>query len=89
MKNPAPNAVYRINSSGRPAKVEEYDPSAMVIKTLTPDMTLTDEQCSMLDEAAKHPIVYEDDCPELTPEMIEKFKRAARIRDERKKKTAN
>ena len=56
----------------------------MVIKTLTPEMKLTPEQLAMLDEADKYPIVYEEDCPELTPQMIEAFKKAAKARDERK-----
>ena len=78
------NATYLVNSKGHLTKVEEYDPDTMVIRTLTPDMKLTQEQIDMLDEAEKNPIVYEDDCPELTPEMIEAFKKAAAIRDSRK-----
>jgi len=27
-----------------------------------------------LKEAAKHPIVYTDDCPESTPDVLEKYK---------------
>ena len=63
---------------------EEYDPSTMVIQTLTSEMKLTPEQLAMLEEAEKHPIVYEEDCPELTPQMAEAFRKAARVRDERK-----
>ena len=77
------NATYMVNSNGHLAKVEEYDPDTMVLRTLTPDMQLTQEQIDMLDEAEKYPIVYEDDCPELTPEMIEAFRKAAAVRDAR------
>ncbi len=84
MKTTTKNATYRVNSSGRLAMVEEYDPETMVIKTLTPEMSLSQEQISMLQEAGKYPIVYEDDCPELTPEMAEAFRKAAQARDARK-----
>ena len=78
------NATYLVNSEGHIAKVEEYDPSTMVIRTLTPEMELTQEQISMLNKAEEYPIVYEDDCPETTPEMAEAFRKAAKIRDSRK-----
>jgi len=84
MKQLNPNANYSINSAGRLAMTEEYDPSTMVIKTLTPDMKLTPEQLAMLEEMENYPIVYEDDCPELTPQMEEAFRKAARARDKRK-----
>ena len=81
MKRMRPNTAYHVNSEGRLAMVEEYNPSRMVIRTLTPDMRLTRAQTAMLEEAARQPIVYESDCPELTPEMAEAFRRAATIRD--------
>ena len=84
MKHANPNATFLVNSAGRLAMVEEYDPSTMVIKTLTPEMSLTPGQLAMLDEAERRPIVYEEDCPELTPQMAEAFRKAARVRDERK-----
>ena len=64
--------------------VEEYNPSTMVIRTLTPEMRLTEKQIHMLEEADKQPVTYEDDCPELTPAMVEAFRKAARVRDKRK-----
>lgn len=67
MKCANPNATYLVNSAGHLAMVEEYDPSTMAIKTLTSEMRLTPEQLTMLAEAVKYPIVYEEDCPELTP----------------------
>ena len=75
------NKANLINSKGHFAKIEEYDPDTMVIRTLTPDMKLTQEQSDMLNDIEKYPIVYEDDCPELTPEMIEAFRKAAAVRD--------
>ena len=65
MKDRDQNATYIVNSRGHLAKVEEYDPATMVLRTLTPDMKQTPEQIAELEEAEKHPIVYEDDCPEL------------------------
>ena len=84
MKQLNPNAVYRVNSAGHLAMVEEDDPSTMVIKTLTPEMMLSPEQITLLEEAEQYPIVYENDCPEMTPEMVAAFKRAAEVRDRRK-----
>ena len=84
MKQMNRNATYKVNSEGRLAMVEEYNPSTMVIRTLTPEMRLTEEQIRMLEEADKQPVTYEDDCPELTPAMVEAFRKAARVRDERK-----
>ena len=84
MKQLKPNATYHVNSNGHLAMIEEYDPSKMVIRTLAPDMKLTTEQLAMLEEAEKYPIVYEEDCPEMTPQMAEAFREAARARDKRK-----
>ena len=81
MKQMRHNTAYRVNSAGHLAIVEEYDPSRMVIRTLTPGMKLTQGQTAMLENAARQPIVYESDCPELTPEMAEAFKKAAAVRD--------
>jgi hypothetical protein len=76
--------AYSVSSNGHLAKVEEFNSSTMIIKTLSPDMKLTDQQIQMLETADKMPITYEDDCPELTPQMAEAFKRAAITRDARK-----
>ncbi len=86
MKNPNPNLEYRKNSKGRMVIVEKYDPDTMVSFTLTSDMKPTDSQLKMIQEASKKPIVYEDDCPELTPQMIEAFKNAATQRNMKLKK---
>ena len=84
MKNVNPNAAYALNSKGRLVKAETYDQKTMVLRTLTPDMKATPEQIAMLEEASRHPIVYEADCPELTSAMAEAFRKAARFRDARK-----
>lgn len=36
---------------------------------------LTKEELKELKLAAKRPIVYDEDCPEMTPEMLKQFKR--------------
>ena len=84
MKKENKNVSYCVNSEGHLAKLEEYDPSVMVIKTLTPEMRLTEEQIMMLETASEMPITYEDDCPEMTPQKAEAFRRAAKVRDARK-----
>ncbi len=83
MKNHTEAVV--INSGGHHAKVEEFDPATMVLATLTPEMKATPEQVAMLEEASHYDIVYEDDCPELSPSMIEAFRRAAQVRDAQRK----
>ena len=35
---------------------------------------LTLEEMAMLDAAEKRPIVYDEDCPKLTPEQLAQFK---------------
>ena len=72
------------NIDGHSAVAEEFNPSTMVIKTLTSDMKLTPEQLKMLEEVEDYPIVYEDDCPAMTPQMADAFRRAANMRDKRK-----
>lgn len=42
---------------------------------LKPDAELTPEQIKMIEEAAKHPVVYDEDCPETTPEQAKRFHR--------------
>ena len=75
------NATYRVASNGHLAMVEEYDPNRMVIRTLTPEMRLSESQIQMIEEAERLPVTYEDDCPELTPAMAEAFRKAAQARD--------
>lgn len=80
------NEHYAVTTKGRLALVEEYDPARMVLRSLSADAKPTAEQIHMIEEAEKHPIVYEDDCPELTPAMAEAFRKAAQARDAARKK---
>ena len=44
-----------------------------IIKTI--NEKLTDEEIKQLEEAKKKPIVFDEDCPETTPERAIKFRR--------------
>ena len=51
-------------------------------------MELTEEQKKMLDEVEKNPIVFDEDCPELTDEQLAKFKKVSEQRKaDRRKET--
>lgn len=58
-----------------------------MIKTYTidPSQGLTEEQLKEIEEAKKHPIVFDEDCEELSPAMMKAFKSAAIQRNRRKK----
>lgn len=58
-----------------------------MIKTFTiePGQILTEEQLNEIEEAKKHPIVFDEDCEELSPAMMKAFKSAAIQRNRRKK----
>lgn len=45
-----------------------------MIKTFTIEtgQKLTEEQLAEINEAKKYPIVFDDDCPELSPAMMKK-----------------
>ncbi len=47
----------------------------IVRKTLFPGEKPTEEQIIRIKEAAKYPIVYDEDSPETTPEQANKFYR--------------
>ena len=52
----------------------KYDGDNMEnIKTI--NEKLTDEEIKQLEEAKKKPIVFDEDCPETTPERAIKFRR--------------
>lgn len=40
---------------------------------------ITDYEKAMIDAAARQPITYDADCPEMTPEMLSEFKRVSEI----------
>lgn len=58
-----------------------------MIKTYTIEsgQRLTEEQLNEIEEAKKHPVVFDEDCEELSPAMMKAFKSAAIQRNRRKK----
>lgn len=60
---------------------------AIVSYTLKPGTKMTTGQKKEIRQAAKKPIVYDEDCPELTEEQLDEFARlATQQREERKRK---
>jgi hypothetical protein len=53
----------------------------IVTARLSEDAKLTEEQLKELEEAKKYPITYDEDSPELTPEMEKQFKVVAKMRN--------
>lgn len=47
---------------------------------------LTEEGRKRIQEAAKKPICFDEDCPESTPEMLREFQKAAAERNRRDQK---
>ena len=48
----------------------------MIVRSiLTKDMKPTPEQIAEIEAAAKRPIVFDEDCPEMTDEQLRRFKR--------------
>ena len=47
----------------------------IVSYSITKDQKPTPEQIAEIREAAKRPIVYDDDCPEMTEEQLKQFRR--------------
>lgn len=58
-----------------------------MIKTLTIEkgQKLTEEQLKEIEEAKKSPIVFDEDCEELSPAMMKAFKSAVVQRNRKKK----
>lgn len=42
--------------------------------TTTENETVTEEMLQEIEEAKKHPIVFDEDCPELSPAMMKAFR---------------
>ena len=60
----------------------------IVTKNIDLATPLTDAQYTMLEESAKKPIVFDEDCPELTDDELSEFKRISEMkRNERRKTT--
>jgi hypothetical protein len=53
----------------------------IVTAKLSEDAKLTEEQLKELEEAKKYPITYDEDSPELTPEMEKQFKVVVKMRN--------
>ena len=45
---------------------------------------LTEEQLREVEEASKKPVVFDEDCPELSPAMIKAFQSSIANRNRRK-----
>ena len=48
-----------------------------VTYTIEPGQKPTEEMRKEVEEARKHPITFDEDCPELSPAMYKAFKSAA------------
>lgn len=57
----------------------------VVTYELKPGAKPTPEQIAMIEKAAALPITFDEDSPELTPEMAEGFRKAAMNRERKKK----
>lgn len=53
--------------------------------TLEAGQKPTKEELEQIREAAKRPIVFDEDCPELSPAMIKAFKCSVTQRNRRKR----
>ena len=62
----------------------------MMIRTFTikKGQKPTEEQLREVEEAQKHPIEFDEDCPELSPAMHKAFRCAAAQRNRRKADSA-
>ena len=47
----------------------------LISYNLNPEMQMTPEQIRMIEDAAKRPIEFDEDCPETTPEQAKRFYR--------------
>jgi hypothetical protein len=53
--------------------------------TINPGDKPTEEQLKEVEEASKKPIVFDEDCKELSPAMMKAFRSAAANRNRRRK----
>ena len=47
----------------------------MTVYYKLPNTPLTPEQVAEIEEAEKYPIVFDEDCPEMTEEQLKQFRR--------------
>ncbi len=58
----------------------------IIKSTLKPGDKPAPEQIKMIEEAAKRPVEFDEDCPELTDEQIAEFREILRKRAEERKR---
>ena len=78
---------YVYNSRGKLVRLERIDPETTEEFILTPEMKLTEEQKRQLAESESRPILIDEECPESTPEQLERFRKYARERNRRRAET--
>lgn len=62
----------------------------MIKKTIDVNAKPTAKQIKMLQEMESSPVVYDNDCPELTEEELSQFRRISDVRnDNRRKQTVS
>ena len=63
----------------------EWDEACIMTKTLTIELgqKLTESQLAEIEEAKNSPIVFDEDCEELSPAMMKAFKSAVIQRERR------
>ena len=83
MENPLVRYGRKYVYDERGDLIEDFRGKAMF--TLTQDMRPTDEQKEMIKKASSMSVVYDEDCPKSTPEVIEGFKAFGRERNKRRK----
>ena len=75
---------YVYNSRGKLVRLERFDPETMEEFILTPESRLTEEQLRQLTDSANRPVVVDEDCPESTPEQLERFRKFGQERNRRR-----
>ena len=75
---------YVYNSRGKLVRLERFDPETMEEFYLTPETRLTEEQMRQLADSEEMPIGIDDDCPESTPEQLERFRKFGQERNKRR-----
>ena len=75
---------YVYNSRGKLVRLEHFDPETMEEFILTPDARLTEEQERQLAESENKPMAFDEDCPESTPEQLERFRKFGQERNRRR-----
>lgn len=64
----------------------DYEKNIMIVQdSIKPGQKPTEEQLQMVREAASRPIEFDEDCPEMSPEMLKSLRCAARQRNRIKK----